>query len=123
MARKKNTYEKQAKLSVILAVVGGAATLAAAAAILQAFDWENFWTAYNPRAKRILAIAAALIIGVVAGGAGLLLGWNSAEQRLNTQNKLSWTGFFLNAAVITLTLSCGVFFVLTRYAIEQKPGE
>lgn len=118
---KKRSYEQQAKLSVVLAVVGGVCLLAGAFCVFQAFDPQNFWVVYNPRGKRILAIGGALFLAMAAGGVGFLVGLNSAGQRQNTRNGLSWTGFFLNAAVIALTLSCGVFFYLTKYAIEIKP--
>ena len=121
MARKKN-YEKQAKLSVILAIIGGVCTLAGAFFILQRFSLENFWVAYNPKSPRLMMIGGALFLGLAFAGIGFFVAHNSAGQRLNKQNKLSWTGFFLSAAVVTLAMCCGVFFYLTRYAFEPMTG-
>ncbi|MFH1748590.1 MAG: hypothetical protein ABIG44_16265 [Planctomycetota bacterium] len=118
--KKKNRYEIQAKLSFILAIVGGVCTLAGVALVLQRFDFENFQVNYNPRTPRMMAIGGALGLGLLASGLGFLLGLISAGQRLNKRNKLSWTGFFVNASVITLALSCGIFFYLTRFAMEVK---
>jgi len=119
---RKYTYEKQAKLSVVLGAIGAIGTLGAMACILQAFDWSNFWIAYNPHGRRILAIGGGLFVGFVAGAIGFLVGFNSAGQRMNTKNRLAWTGFFLSAAAVTLALCSGVFFYLTRYPIPLKRG-
>ena len=116
MAVRRRVYEKQARLSVIMAALGGVCMLAAAAFILQRFDTQSFLIVYNPRTLRIVAIGTALFLGLAGGTAGFFLGFNSAGQRTNTRNKLSWTGFFLSAAVIALTISCGVFFWLLKFA-------
>ena len=120
--RRKTTYEDQAKLSVVLAVVGGVCVLASTVFILQRFDFRNFWIVYNPRSLRLFAIGIPLAAAMGASGIGFLIGLNSAGQRLNKKNKLSWTGFFLNATVITLALCCGIFFWLAKYAIPIKPA-
>jgi hypothetical protein len=115
---KKNTYEQQAKLSVILAVAGAFLLVLVAAAILSAVDWENRWIPYSGRGKRVLAIVVGLGLSMAASGVGFLVGINSAGQRLNARSRLSWTGFFLNAAVIALGLCCAVFFFVWRLQIN-----
>ncbi len=122
MAITKTTYEAQARLSVGLAIIGGLATLAGAYFILGRFDYQTFLVNYNPQGKRIIAIALSLLIGLAASGIGFFVGLNSAGQRLNKRNRLSWTGFFLSAAVVALTLSCGFFFYLTKNAVLTLKG-
>lgn len=110
----KTTYEMQAKLSVALAIVGGLSALLAAFFILSKFDYQTFLFTYNVQGKRFLVIVAGLAVGLLTGGIGFLVGLNSAGQRLNKQNRLSWTGFFLSEAVIALTISIGIFLFWTR---------
>jgi hypothetical protein len=116
----KTTYEMQAKLSVALAIIGGLSTLFGVFCILSRFDYQTFLFTYNPQGKRFLAIGAGLALGLLMGAIGFLVGFNSAGQRLNKQNRLSWTGFFLSAAVIALTISCGIFLFITRNAIMPR---
>ena len=119
---KTNRYERQAKASVILAAAGAVFMLAGAFFVLDAFDWENRWVAYNPQTLRFPAIAGALLLGLAGGTGGFFVGLNSAGQRLNKKSKLSWMGFFVGAAVIALSLSCAAFFYLTKYAITPSPA-
>jgi hypothetical protein len=115
LARKKQSYEQQATISLALAVIGGLCALVGTAAILQNFQWENFWTLYNPRSLRQAAILGPLLLACACGAAGFLFGFNSAGQRLNKKNGRSWAGFFLNAVVLALAMSAGIFFWITRY--------
>jgi predicted lysophospholipase L1 biosynthesis ABC-type transport system permease subunit len=94
----KSTYELQAKLSVGLAIVGGLSALFAGFCILSRLDLQTFLFTYDPQGKRFLAVMAGLAMGMLTGGIGFLVGFNSAGQRLNKQNRLAWTGFLLRAA-------------------------
>jgi hypothetical protein len=116
----KSTYELQAKLSVGLAIVGGLSALFAGFCILSRLDLQTFLFTYDPQGKRFLAVMAGLAMGMLTGGIGFLVGFNSAGQRLNKQNRLSWTGFFLSAAVIALTISCGILLFVTRNAVATQ---
>jgi hypothetical protein len=116
VAAKRNPYELQAVSSVILGVVGGLCTLAGLFFVLQKFDFTSLVVIYSPRSMRLPAIAGTLFVGLIAGGVGLLLGFLSAGERLNKRSRLSWTGFFLSAAVVALALSCGIFFWITKFA-------
>ena len=78
MAARKNVYEKQAVMSIVLAIVGGVCTLAGAVFILQAFNAQDLQVVYDPRSMRMPAIATALFLGVAGGGFGFLLGLISA---------------------------------------------
>lgn len=120
MARKRTlgTYENQARLSVALAVVGGVAGLAAIALLIRNFDPQTKYVAYSRETLYLPLLGAALLFSLVAGVAGLGLGFNSAGQRRNERSRLSWLGFFLCAGVITIALCAGIFFVLTKYAMR-----
>jgi hypothetical protein len=110
----KSTYETQAKLSIALAIVGGLSALFAAFCILSRLDFQTFLFTYNPKGPRFPVVMAGLALGLLTGGVGFLVGFNSAGQRLNKQNRLSWAGFFLSAAVILLTICCGFLLWKTR---------
>jgi len=118
----RTSYETQAKISVALAIVGGLSAVVAAACILQRLDLETFLFTYEAQGRRFLVIMAGLAVGLVTGGIGFLVGLNSAGQRLNKQNRLSWTGFFLSAAVIALTLCVGILLWGTRNPVHVTPA-
>ena len=61
MAVRKNVYEKQAKFSVALAIIGGVCTLAGVGLVLQRFDFQDFQVVYNPHTPRLMAIGGALV--------------------------------------------------------------
>lgn len=116
------SYEGQARASVALAVVGGVCALGALYFIGSAFDRELFAVVYDPKSKRLPAIGGSLLLALASGVAGFFMGLNGAGQKRNKQPQLSWTGFFLNAAVLTVALSAGVFFYFTKYAMIQRAG-
>lgn len=116
--RQQFTYERQAKLSVILGVVGAVATLAAVGLLARNYEGSAHFVTYNPQGKWLLAFGGALLAGLLASGSGLLLGLVSAGQRRNTQSRLSWTGFFVCAGIITLALCAGLFFYFNRFAVR-----
>ena len=120
MARKKswNTFENQAKLSVILAVVGGVGVLAAMVLLGRNFtNLQTFWVAYNPRTMWLPMLAAFLFLALSAGGAGFFIGLNSAGQRRNTRSRLAWIGFFASAGVLMLAVCAAIFFYFARYKV------
>lgn len=113
-------YETQARLSLALGALSIVSALAGAAAALTGFDWEAFWLTYNPRGLRILAIGGALLLALGASAVGFGIAFNSAGQKRNTQSRLSWIGFFLNAAAIALALMVGVFVFVTGNPIQPN---
>lgn len=117
MARKKslNTYENQARLSVIAAGVGALATVATIVLLARNFtNLQTFYVVYNPETLYLPALGASLLAALGCGAIGFFVGLNSAGQKRNTQSKLAWMGFFFSAAVITLALCVGLFFFFAR---------
>ncbi len=117
MAFKIKTYEDQAKLSVILATVGGLFTVAALGAILRNFDASTGWVRYGTKTIFMPALGGCLMLALALATIGFFVALNSAGQRRNKRSRLSWTGFFLSALVITFAVCVGVFFVITRHGI------
>lgn len=120
MAAKVNVQESQAVWSVILAAVAGLSFLAAAGMILPAFRWEHFEIVMRAGGTRFFAILGA--IGVAGGASfiGAIIAFNSAGHRRNKKSGLSWTGFFVNAGIMTITLCLFVVFWLAKEPISGQ---
>lgn len=117
MAFKIKTYEDQAKLSVILAAVGGFLAVAALGGILRNFDARTGWVEYGTKSIFLPALGGCLMLALALAATGFFVALNSAGQRRNKRSRLSWTGFFLNALVIMFALCVGVFFAITRHGM------
>jgi len=115
VAFKIKTYEDQAKLSVILATVGGFFTVAALGGILRNFDLSTGWVRYGTKSIFMPALGGCLVLALALAAIGFFVALNSAGQRRNKRSRLSWMGFFLNAFVIMFALCVGVFFAITRH--------
>lgn len=120
MAFKVKTYEDQAKLSVWLGALGGLAILGVLFLMFRNFDRATFYVTYNPSGFWLPTLGVGLLVALVASTIGFFVALNSAGQRRNTRSVLSWQAFFLNAAIITVTLSAAAFFVFTRNPFTPK---
>jgi hypothetical protein len=118
MAMNLKSYEGQAKVSMYLGVLGVLGVLGAIVLLARNFSRENFWIAYRGSSMWLPLLLLAMLVAVGAGVVGFFLSLHSAGQRRNTRSDLSWRAFFLNALVITLALSVGVFFWITRYPMK-----
>lgn len=114
------TYEKQGKLSVALGVLAAVSALAVAGLLARNYNREVGQIIYGAGGSYILLIAAGLGVALIAAGAGFFLGFNSAGQKRNTQSRLSWMAFFLNAAVIALVMALAVVFFLMRFELTKQ---
>ena len=111
---KLKTYEDQAKLGVVLAAISLVAALCGAYGVLSRFEFETFFTYYSPNSLRLPLIGAALLGSVLCGAVAFFIGFSTAGQRRNKATNVSWLAFFLSAAGMTLAMSVGIFFFLTR---------
>lgn len=106
-------YESQAKFSVVIGVLAAGALFATTFLILQRFDFESF--TIPMRRTRFFVILGGIAVALALAFTGFMVGFNSAGQKRNKQSRLSWMGFFLNAAAMALALSAFVFFWMTKY--------
>jgi hypothetical protein len=120
VASKLNTYENQAKLSVVLGLVGSAALLGVIVMMRKNFDAATFYITYNTASLWLPLLGSGLLVGLLAGAAGFFVALNSAGQRRNIQSSLAWKGFFLNAIVITGLLAASIFFYFTRNSVTVE---
>ena len=115
MRRKLQTYESQATVSVILAGAAAVFVMGAAFCALYKFDWKVFMLSYNSGGMRLPVLGGSLFLALAASVVGFFVAFNSAGQRRNKKSRLSWIGFFANAALIALALMIGFFFLFTRF--------
>ncbi|RMF77113.1 MAG: hypothetical protein D6744_11640 [Planctomycetota bacterium] len=114
MAAKINQYERQARISLIMAAIGGLFALFLIFAVFQNFHLENFEIPYSNKGYRLYAILAAIAVTGLTTATGFFTGFNSAGHKRNKLSHLSWAGFFLNAAIATIALCVFVFFWLAK---------
>lgn len=119
MAFKLNSYEGQALLSVGLAGVGALAAVGVCLVLARNFSAEQFFVTYNPASMFLPVLGVAMLAGLAAGTVGFFVALNSAGQKRNSKSRLAWQGFFLNAFVLTVIVSAGIFFFFTRMAVGK----
>ena len=118
MARqpKTNPHETQAKLSLVLAVIGGLCALALIVCVFYHFDFEEFTAKYKTGTLRFFVILGSTALGIAASAIGFFVALNSAGQKRNRLSSLAWTTFFVNAVAGTVTVCV---FVIFWFAKEQ----
>ncbi len=112
------TFEQQARMSVIFAVVSVIAALGAAVLCIYKFRPDEGFVVFNSGGLFQPVVAAAILVSLLSGATAFFMGLSSAGQRRNKATSLSWLGFFTGAAGLTVALSTGVFFWLTRYPVS-----
>ena len=94
-------YDTQARVSAIFALASILTLIVMTYFVFRGTEWSEFVIYYGRNRKPIVYLAAAvnLFMATVAFG----LGFNSAGQRRNDKQQLSWIGFFVSAGVIVMT--------------------
>jgi len=103
--------------SVAAAIAGGLIAVCAAAAVLQNFRSEHFEVVVKAGSMRYYAVLGGLAFALLTGVVGIYMGFVGAGHKRNKKSKLSWVGFFANAAVLTVAMSVLVFFWFTKEVI------
>ncbi len=117
MALDIKSYEGQARLSVILGAVGGLGVILAAGLMGRNYNATSNWIVYSPASMWFYAFGASLGLGLLASSFGFFIGLNSAGQKRNTQNRLSWIGFFVSAFTLTLGMCAASLFYFFRQTL------
>lgn len=104
-------FETQAQVSVLLSLLSFLPLASLTFFIVRRFDFKEFIFYYAGPGRMGVLISAACTLLLATAGFGL--GLNSAGQRRNDKQRLSWLGFFIGAVVLALTV-VGVFLFVTR---------
>lgn len=120
MARRerKNPYEVQAKVGLLLAGIAGLCALALIASVFRSFDFNEFAALYVKKSLRFYIILGSFMIGGGASAIGFFVSLNSAGQKRNNLSNVAWIAFFVNAALIAVTLSVFVVFWFAKEAVR-----
>jgi CDP-diglyceride synthetase len=102
-------FEDQALASAVLAAGAVLPLLAFLLLMLQNLNKE-FIVVYGPNRRMAILAAAAATLLMSAGAFGF--GLNSAGQRRNDRQRLSWAGFIGGAFVLAITIVGLVFFFM-----------
>ncbi len=103
-------FDNQAQASVWLSLLSVAPLGMLAFAILRRLDRAELIFYYGSRGKMLVLLSAMATFMLAAAGFGF--GLNSAGQKRNDKQQLSWIGFFTGALVLALT--CVLVFVFLR---------
>ena len=111
-------YDVQARYSLIASLASVMPLAAAAFAILKRYDPDlqaiQFGKTSMFKPAFLVCIALACLLAVV----GAALGLNSAGQRRNNEQRKSWTGFFVGAAALSLSIIVFAAYTFLKLPIE-----
>lgn len=95
-------FDNQAQASVLLSLLSIAPLVSLVFFIVRKLDMKEFIFYYGPRARTAVLLSALATLILSAAGFGF--GLNSAGQRRNDKQQLSWIGFFVGALVLAITI-------------------
>lgn len=109
--------ETQATLSIMLSLSSLFFLLGLTVLVARHLDWETKSIFYVSGTLRILALAFCAFLSLTLSVFGFGFGISSAGQRRNHKSHLSWTGFFVGAFVMCMTLVLMATFYLWRESV------
>lgn len=115
--KRKNPHETQAKLGALLAVVGTLCAAVLAVGVFWNFDFTEFIARYKMPSMRFYGIAGSCLGALACGTVGFFISLNSAGQKRNELSGLAWKAFFVNAAVLLVTLCVAIIFFFAKESV------
>jgi hypothetical protein len=107
-------YDTQARVGLILGILSVLALLGFAGLILTSrAEWSELTFSFGARRRIAMLGATAVTLGLSVAASGF--GYNSAGQRRNDRQDMSWLAFFIGAGVSAL---CLILFLFMRYRGE-----
>ena len=106
--------ETQATLSIMLSLSSVFFLLGLGVLVVRHLDWETKSIFYVSGTLRIMAMAFCGFLSMTLSVFGFGFGISSAGQRRNQKSHLSWTGFFVGAFVMCMTLVMLATFYLWK---------
>jgi hypothetical protein len=111
-------FDNQAQMGAVLSLISIAPLAALIFFIARNMDRQE-WIFYYGTPSRIAVLLSAMV-SLLLSGMGFGFGLNSAGQRRNDKQQLSWVGFFTGAIVLALTFVMLSLFFLRGEAIVGK---
>jgi len=111
-------FDVQARYAAAMALGSILPMVAAVTIVMRNYNGDLRQIVYRQNTY-VVALLACLGVSAFLGIVASILGFNSADQRVNDKPKLSWLGFFLGVGVVTLDVLILVAFVMLRL---QQPG-
>ena len=110
-------FDVQAKWAVLFSTASVLCCLAFAFLLLRNWkgDVQQIIFRGDSMYQPVVVVCAGLSMLLALFGA--TLGFNSAGQRRNDKQKLSWTGFFVGAGVLSVSLVLFTAFYLFRFGL------
>ena len=96
-------FDVQARVSVIASALSLLVAGMMIPMVFKHFHRESLMIYYSPKTSRELVIFITALVAIAFGVCGCGFGFNSAGQRRNDKQGLSWIGFFLGPGAITVT--------------------
>lgn len=106
-------YDVQARYASVLSLSALLPTIGALVLIFRNYHHEVRQIIYGS-GSYVAVLLGCLAVSIALGGLGCLLGWNSAGQRRNDRSGLSWIGFSVGAASLTLDAILLLAFYMLR---------
>jgi len=106
-------YDVQARYAVGLAFAAVPAFLAASVLMIRNYQGDIRQIVYGSNAYAFVLLCCIAVCGLLSA-VGCILGFNSAGQRRNDAQRLSWIGFCLGLALLTGSLILGIAFLMLR---------
>lgn len=101
-------YDHQARVGMIVSLASLVPLLGVMFLVFRHVDYSD-WTIYYGPGRKVPLFAGA-VVALLMAAIGLGLGWNSAGQRRNDKQQMSWIGFFVGAGVLCLTFLLMLLF-------------
>jgi hypothetical protein len=111
-------YDVQAKYSVIASTIAIGPLLLAVFGTWRQFEPKLVAIKYNESGMYPFLFLACVAVAMLLSAIGLSLGFNSAGQRRNNEQRKSWTGFFLGTGVLCLSVIIFAAFAMLRLPIK-----
>ena len=110
-------FDIQAKWSVGVAILAVVPLGAALLGLMQRYDSDLGAIQYGRDSLFVPIFLACIATACVLALTGVILGFNSAGQRRNNEQKKSWMGFFIGTGALSLALILFVAFRMLKLQI------
>ena len=117
---RRNAHESQALYSLAAAGVGALGVIAVLGLFVRNFQWAESELKFGAGSLAYYGYIAGVGLAGLGGLVGMILGFQSAGQKRNSLNRLSWLGFFASAALVTIAACGGLIFAFLKEIVQSS---